>query len=128
VSATHRVATEAFTVPMLPSIKDEASSSPSLHSKTFPAGTVILIPMSLAMLDESFWGPTAYDYDASRPNLCPFSMIFNSVGDRSNGRICPGKDLAMNLVVDLLRVLGEVRRSKSSSDSTVASTATAATV
>ncbi len=105
VSATHRVAIEDFTVPMYSSIKDE---SPSM--KSFPAGTIILIPMSLGMLEEGFWGPTTYEFDTSRQNLCPFSMLFNSVGNRSNGRICPGKDLTINLRVDLLRELGQVRR------------------
>jgi len=98
VNACHRVATTDFAVEM------------NGRNISFPQGSIILIPMSLGMLSEEFWGPTAYEYDAERKNLCPYSMIFNSVGDRSNGRICPGKDLAVNLVVQLLQELGSVRR------------------
>jgi hypothetical protein len=100
VSACHRVATADFVAEM-----DGGG-----RNITFPQGSTILIPMSLGMLSEEFWGPTAYEYDAERKNLCPFSMMFNSVGDRSNGRICPGKDLSVNLVVELLQELGGVRR------------------
>eukprot|EP00590_Aulacoseira_subarctica_P004636 CAMPEP_0172420482 /NCGR_PEP_ID=MMETSP1064-20121228/6839_1 /TAXON_ID=202472 /ORGANISM="Aulacoseira subarctica , Strain CCAP 1002/5" /LENGTH=490 /DNA_ID=CAMNT_0013160465 /DNA_START=64 /DNA_END=1536 /DNA_ORIENTATION=+ len=100
VSACHRVATTDFVTEM----------NGGGRNITFPQGSTILIPMSLGMLSEEIWGPTAYEYDAERKNLCPFSMIFNSVGDRSNGRICPGKDLSVNLVVELLQELGSVRR------------------
>jgi hypothetical protein len=37
-------------------------------------------------------------------------ILFNAFGEKSNGRICPGKDIAMNLMVELLQELGKVRR------------------
>lgn len=99
VSATHRVATESFTAMVAGA------------ERTFPKGTKILIPMSLGLLDEGFWGSTAYEFNAKRENLCPFHMGFHSVGDRSAGRICPGKDIALDMLVDVVRVVGKVRRS-----------------
>jgi cytochrome P450 len=98
VSATHRVATEPFTLTV------------AGKEHTFPAGTKILIPMSLGLLDERFWGPTTYEFDAQRENLCPFHMGFHGVGDRSAGRICPGKDVALDMLVDVLAIVGKVRR------------------
>lgn len=98
VSASHRVATEPFTVTIAGS------------KQTFPKGTKVLIPMSLGLLDESFWGSTAYDFNAKRENLCPYHMGFHSVGDRSAGRICPAKDIALEMLTDVLIVVGKVRR------------------
>jgi hypothetical protein len=37
-------------------------------------------------------------------------MIFHSVGDRTNGRICPGKQIAMDMLANILVELGKVRR------------------
>ncbi|MDZ8055902.1 MAG: cytochrome 450 [Aulosira sp. ZfuVER01] len=102
VSATHRVATEPLTVKV------------AGKKRTFPAGTKVLIPMSLGLLDESFWGSTTYEFNAQRENLCPFHMGFHSVGDRSAGRICPGKDVALDMLVDVITTLGRVRRDSSS--------------
>jgi cytochrome P450 len=98
VSATHRVATEPFTLTV------------AGKEHTFPAGTKILIPISLGLLDERFWGPTTYEFDAQRENLCPFHMGFHGVGDRSAGRICPGKAMALDMLVDMLTIVGKVRR------------------
>ena len=98
VSATHRVATEPFTVEM------------SGQAQQFPAGTKQLIPMSLGLLDSGFWGATTYEFDAQRENLCPFHMGFHSVGERHAGRICPGKDLALEMLIDVLIVVGQMRR------------------
>jgi hypothetical protein len=110
VPAVHQVATTDFVADMsLKKIGGESSDSGS-RRVTFPKGTIIMVTILFGMLSEEVWGPTTYEYDSERKNLCPYSMIFNSVGDRSNGRICPGKDLATNLVVDLLQVLGNVRR------------------
>lgn len=99
VSATHRVATEPFTV----RIADQ--------EHTFSAGTKILIPMILGMLDKSFWGETTYDFNPQRENLCPYHMGFHSVGDRNAGRICPGRDIALNMLIDVISIVGKVRRS-----------------
>jgi hypothetical protein len=99
VSATHHIAAQPFTVKL------------AGKEQTFPAGTKLLIPMSLGLLDENFWGDTTYEFDAQRPNLCPFHMGFHSVGDRSAGRICPGRDLALDMLVDVISTLGKVRRS-----------------
>lgn len=99
VSATHRVATAPFSVKM------------GETEQTFPAGTKLLIPMSLGLLDESFWGKTTYGFDAKRENLCPYHMGFHSVGDRSAGRICPGKEVAITMLIDMFIVVGRMRRS-----------------
>jgi cytochrome P450 len=98
VSATHRIATEPFTVML------------AGKEQSFPAGTKVLIPMSLGLLDESFWGPTTYEFNAQRENLCPFHMGFHAVGERSAGRICPGKEVALDMLVDILTTVGKVRR------------------
>ncbi|MEG4807478.1 cytochrome 450 [Microcoleus sp. F8-D3] len=98
VSATHRVATEPFTATV------------AGKERTFPAGTKVLIPLSLGLLDESFWGSTVYEFNPKRENLCPFHMGFHSVGDRSAGRICPGKDIALKMLVDVVSAVGKVRR------------------
>jgi cytochrome P450 len=98
VSATHRIATAPFTVQV------------AGKEQQFPAGTQILIPMSLGLLDENFWGATTYEFNADRENLCPYHMGFHSVGDRSAGRICPGKDVALEMLVDILVTVGKVRR------------------
>ena len=98
VSASHRVATEPFTVTI------------GEQEQTFPAGTKVLIPMSLGLLDEDFWGASTYEFDAQRENLCPYHMGFHSVGDRHAGRICPGKEIALNMMIDILVTVGRVRR------------------
>ncbi len=99
VSATHRVATEPFTATV------------GGKQRTFPAGTKVLIPLSLGLLDGSFWGSTVYEFNAKRENLCPYHMGFHSVGDRSAGRICPAKDIALKMLVDVVSTVGKVRRS-----------------
>jgi hypothetical protein len=99
VSATHRVATEPFTATV------------GGKQRTFPAGTKVLIPLSLGLLDGSFWGSTVYEFNAKRENLCPFHMGFHAVGDRSAGRICPAKDIALKMLVDVVSTVGKVRRS-----------------
>lgn len=105
VSASHRVATAPFTARV------------AGKERTFPAGTKVLIPMSLGLLNEGFWGSTVYEFNAKRENLCPFHMGFHSVGDRSAGRICPGKDIALEMFVDVMSAVGKVRRSSSTSHS-----------
>jgi hypothetical protein len=67
--------------------------------------------MLLGLLDEGFWGSTTYEFNAQRENLCPYHMGFHSVGDRSAGRICPGKDIALTMLVDIVSTVGKVRRS-----------------
>lgn len=104
VSASHRVAVEPFTVKIMD------------KEYTFPAGTKVLIPMILGMLDRTFWGSTVYEFNAQRENLCPYHMGFNAVGDRSNGRICPGRDIALKMLIDMLRAIGQVRRTTCTSE------------
>jgi hypothetical protein len=99
VSTSHRVATEPFTVEI------------AGKEQTFPTGTKVSIPMLLGLLDEGFWGSTTYEFNAQRENLCPYHMGFHSVGDRSAGRICPGKDIALTMLVDIVSTVGKVRRS-----------------
>jgi len=67
------VATEPFTVKILG------------RDRTFPAGTVILIPISLAMLNKNIWGDNAYEFDHNRKNLVNWSMMFQSVGNKQAG-------------------------------------------
>ena len=62
------------------------------------------------MLNEDFWGPTAYEFNTQRENLCPFYMGFHSVGDRHAGRICPGKNLALEMLSDVIIAVGKARR------------------
>lgn len=100
VSATHRVAIESFTVNI------------AGQERTFPAGTKILIPMLLGMLSEDFWGASAYSFNPQRENLCPFHMGFNSVGDRHAGRICPGKEVALEMLIDVISTVGKARRTQ----------------
>lgn len=91
------VATKEFTVKILG--KDH----------TFPKGTQIAIPIKLAMLDENMW-KNAHEFDMNRPNLVEKSMIFNSVGNETNGRLCPGKFLTMHMVTEILVGCGKARR------------------
>ncbi|ACB51997.1 unknown [Crocosphaera subtropica ATCC 51142] len=100
VSASHRVATDSFTTTI------------AGKTRTFPPGTIILIPMILGMLTETVWGATPYEFQPQRENLCPYHMGFHSVGDRHAGRICPGKDLALETLTDVIRIVGKVRRSQ----------------
>lgn len=98
VNCSHRVATEEFTAKICG------------KERTFPAGTVINIPTGLAMVNEDFWGMDTYDFKLDRKNGCPFSMIFSSVGPETNGKVCPGKPHALNLISDIVVEFGKVRR------------------
>lgn len=97
VGHTHRVATEEFTVKMLG--KD----------RTFPQGTVVSIPINMSMVNKNVWGETAFDFDHNRKNVIELSMIFQAVGNKNAGRICPGKWFAMNMMHEILVKCGEVR-------------------
>lgn len=108
VNASHRVATEPFTTTI------------AGKERTFPTGTKVLIPMGLGLLDESFWGATVYEFNSKRENLCPYHMGFHSVGDRSAGRICPGKDISLDMLVDVVITVGKARRSSYKPNSSVA--------
>ncbi len=94
------MATEEFTVKILG--KD----------RTFPKGTLLSIPIKLAMLDENVWGADAHSFDHKRANLVEKSMIFNSVGDEHGGRMCPGKHFTMNMVTEILVKCGKTRRTE----------------
>jgi hypothetical protein len=98
VSNTHTVAQEDFFVEM--------------KNKTveFPKGTIIYIPMQLASIDESVYGDTAFAFNQIRKNLCPLSTIFHSVGESTNGRICPGRHVSENMMIDVMIALGRARR------------------
>jgi len=99
VTISHRVSTGSFRCNI------------NGKSYTFPKGTKIAIPICMANVDAEYWGPTTFDFDMDRPRLAESFMGFNSVGGRSNGRECPGKDLVMNLAVELLQRVGRARRS-----------------
>lgn len=108
VNASHRVATEPFTTTI------------AGKERTFPTGTKVLIPMGLGLLDQSFWGATVYEFNSKRENLCPYHMGFHSVGDRHAGRICPAKDISLDMLVDVVTTVGKVRRSFYKPNSSVA--------
>lgn len=65
--------------------------------------------MQLANLDESVYGSNTYEFNPLRENLCPYSTLFHSIGNQTNGRICPGKEVSEKLLVDLLIALGKIR-------------------
>ena len=97
VSHTHRVATEPFTVKML------------LKDRTFPAGTEIMIPLSLSMFDENVWDD-AFEFNHNRHDLVKLNMMFHSVGNKQAGRMCPGKVFAMKMISEIIVRCGKVRR------------------
>lgn len=98
VSNTHTLAASDFTVQI------------DNKDVTFKKGTVIFIPMQLASLDEGVYGDSAFKFDHSRENLLNFSTIWNSFGEETNGRVCPGKKIAENMVIDIVIALGKCRR------------------
>lgn len=98
VSVSHRIALEPFTC-------DIAGKS-----YTFPKGTKIAIPIGLGSTDKKFWGEDAYHMNINRPNLMENWLSFNSVGGRNGGRECPGKEIVMEVLTELLQKAGKVRR------------------
>jgi len=65
----------------------------------FPKGTIIFIPMLLAGTDKNAEvGGNPFQFDHNRVNLVDHSLIFHSFGNKINGRICPGKALAENMI------------------------------
>jgi len=75
----------------------------------FPKGTVIMIPINALMLDKRVWGENCYEFDHNRENVVEHSMIFHSLGEKTNGRICPGKSFALTLMIDALIECGKTR-------------------
>eukprot|EP00929_Paragymnodinium_shiwhaense_P043462 TRINITY_DN2234_c0_g1_i2.p1 TRINITY_DN2234_c0_g1~~TRINITY_DN2234_c0_g1_i2.p1 ORF type:complete len:514 (+),score=117.28 TRINITY_DN2234_c0_g1_i2:94-1635(+) len=98
VSAAHRVATEAFTCNI------------AGKEYTFPMGTRIVVPVDLAGTDKAYWGDDAWEYDAQRSQLLESYLCFNSVGQRSGGRWCPGEKITMETAITLMQRLGRLRR------------------
>ena len=98
VSNTHKVALEDFTAKI------------GKKDVLFKKGTIIFIPMLLASIDEGVYGKSTFEFDHNRENLCPFSTMFHSFGEETNGRICPGKEVAENMAIDILIALGRCRR------------------
>mmetsp|Transcript_93397 Transcript_93397/g.263651 ORF Transcript_93397/g.263651 Transcript_93397/m.263651 type:complete len:588 (-) Transcript_93397:123-1886(-) len=101
VPISHRVSTEPFSCVIRG------------RSCTFPRGTKIAIPLGCGNLDPAFWGPTAYEFDMHREGLVENFMGFNSLGDQSAGRECPGKRVALETISEVLRRLGRIRRNSS---------------
>ena len=91
------VAKEDFTTTMVINGKEK--------EYTFPRGTIVCVPILLGMLDETIWGSTIYEFVHQRKNLCPCSMLFNSIGDT---HFCPAKDFVVTMLVDMLQETGEV--------------------
>jgi len=102
VTVSHRVATEGF------------SCEIAGNKCTFPKGTKIAIPLCMANVDESIWGPSAYEFDMNRSGLIENHCGFNSVGGRSAGRECPAKELVMWTATEMLRRIGQQRRAEAS--------------
>mmetsp|Transcript_7665 Transcript_7665/g.11483 ORF Transcript_7665/g.11483 Transcript_7665/m.11483 type:complete len:459 (+) Transcript_7665:67-1443(+) len=98
VSNTHKVAQENFVA----RIRN--------RDVEFSKGTIIFIPMQLASIDENEYGKSTFHFDHNRENLCPRSTFFHSVGDETNGRICPGKHIAEEMLIDVLIALGKIRK------------------
>jgi len=87
VSNTHTVATEEITMKV------------GEKDVNFPKGTIIFIPMLLAGTDKNAEvGGNPFQFDHNRVNLVDHSLIFHSFGNKINGRICPGKALAENMI------------------------------
>eukprot|EP00929_Paragymnodinium_shiwhaense_P048942 TRINITY_DN246_c0_g1_i9.p1 TRINITY_DN246_c0_g1~~TRINITY_DN246_c0_g1_i9.p1 ORF type:complete len:502 (-),score=77.63 TRINITY_DN246_c0_g1_i9:296-1801(-) len=99
VVASHRVASEPFKC--------------NIGGKEcgFPKGTKIAIPFRLASADKAHWGDDAWEYDSKRSQLLESSVVYNSVGPRSNGRSCPGDKISMSTAIRLMQRLGRLRRS-----------------
>ena len=62
VATTHRVAMEKFTIPIRG------------RNRTVPKGTKIVIPMSLSMVDESFWGGKSFEFDHTSVRMSAHSV------------------------------------------------------
>ena len=69
-----------------------------------------MIPFDCLMIDKNVWGESANEFDLNRRNLVEHSMVFNSVGDQTNGRVCPGKGFAMNMMREIIVECGKARR------------------
>jgi len=63
------------------------------------------------MVDVDKWGPTAFEFNHKRDGLIENFMAFHSVGDRTNGRVCPGRSIATKMIMNIIVELGKVRRS-----------------
>ena len=98
VSNTHKVATEDFTARI------------GNKDVKFKKGTIVFIPMFLAGLEKGVYGRDAFEFNHKRESLCPFSTIFHSFGEQTNGRICPGRAIAENMIIDIMIALGKCRR------------------
>mmetsp|Transcript_7379 Transcript_7379/g.20924 ORF Transcript_7379/g.20924 Transcript_7379/m.20924 type:complete len:486 (-) Transcript_7379:425-1882(-) len=98
VSATARVAEEKFTATVAGSERE------------FPEGTLVNVPIALANTDKEKWGETRYEFNPKRAHLKARSMAFNMVGDRDAGRGCPGRDVSIQMLMDVLREVGAARR------------------
>jgi hypothetical protein len=66
--------------------------------------------MFLAGLEKGVYGRDAFEFNHKRESLCPFSTIFHSFGEQTNGRICPGRAIAENMIIDIMIALGKCRR------------------
>lgn len=97
VSNTHKVATKAFKAKI------------GRKNVRIKKGTVIYIPMVLAGLDENVYGEDTFKFNHKRENVCEYATLFHSFGKQTNGRRCPGAEVAENMVIDMLCALGKVR-------------------
>jgi len=80
------------------------------QSYTFPKGTPMTIAMNIGNIDPDLWGPSVTSFEAARPGIEEKLMSFHSFGLKSAGRICPGREVTLNMVTDLLAVVGAARR------------------
>jgi len=77
---------------------------------SFPKGTPMTIAMNIGGMDPDIWGSSVTSFEAARPGIENKIMAFHSVGPKSAGRICPGKQVTLNMVADMLVVVGKARR------------------
>ncbi len=103
VSNTHKVALRDFTA--------------NINGKDieFKKGTIIFIPMVLAGLEKGVYGRDTFEFNHKRDSLCPFSTMFHSFGEQTNGRVCPGKQISEHMIIDMMIALGKCRRQASES-------------
>lgn len=100
VSVTSRIATAPFTVDF------------DGGSYDFPKGTSVAIPLGLADVDPKKWGNDTYLFNMRRKGLKEGVLFFNTVGEAQTDRFCPGKPLTWAMGLEILRRLGQARRSK----------------
>ena len=91
---------------MLP--KEETIAIDGVGKKTYPAGCPVLLSYANTSLSPAIYkDPHAfapYEHAAALSGPEAKLNVFNGVGDRG-GRICPGRDLALDILINLLEAV-----------------------